>query len=99
MNCPKCSATMEKVQYESIEVDRCTDCKGIWFDMLEYEHRKAIEGSEEIDVGDPEVGKQTNLVDQIACPVWAISTIPTGTGSQPSWVSIYFSRLSLTSVS
>ncbi len=60
---------MEKIQYESIEVDRCTECRGLWFDMLEHEHLKAIEGSEEIDIGDPKIGKQTNIVDRIECPV------------------------------
>ena len=83
MRCPKCSAAMEKVQYESIEVDRCTDCKGIWFDMLEQEHLKAIEGSEEIDIGDPEVGKQTNIVDQITCPVCKSRMIRMVDGRQP----------------
>ena len=83
MNCPKCSAAMEKVQYESIEVDRCTDCQGIWFDMLEHEHLKAIEGSEEIDIGDPEVGKQTNIVDQITCPVCESRMIRMVDGRQP----------------
>ena len=83
MNCPKCSAAMDKVQYESIEVDRCTDCKGIWFDMLEQEHLKAIEGSEEIDIGDPEVGKQTNIVDQITCPVCESRMIRMVDGRQP----------------
>ena len=83
MNCPKCSAAMEKVQYESIEVDRCTDCKGIWFDMLEQEHLKALEGSEEIDIGDPEVGKQTNIVDQINCPVCDTRMIRMVDGRQP----------------
>ena len=74
---------MEKVQYESIEVDRCTDCQGIWFDMLEHEHLKAIEGSEEIDIGDPEVGKQTNIVDQITCPVCESRMIRMVDGRQP----------------
>jgi Zn-finger nucleic acid-binding protein len=83
MRCPKCSAAMDKVQYESIEVDRCTDCKGIWFDMLEQEHLKAIEGSEEIDIGDPEVGKQTNIVDQITCPVCKSRMIRMVDGRQP----------------
>ena len=69
MKCPKCSSAMEKVQYESIEVDRCTECRGLWFDSLEHEHLKAIEGSEEIDIGDPQVGKQTNIADRIECPV------------------------------
>ena len=83
MNCPKCSAAMEKVQYQSIEVDRCTDCKGIWFDMLEHEHLKALEGSEEIDIGDPKVGKESNIVDHIDCPVCDTRMIRMVDGRQP----------------
>ncbi len=69
MNCPKCQAEMEKVTYQNIEVDRCTGCKGIWFDMLEHKHLKALKGSEEIDIGDPEEGKKFNRIDRINCPV------------------------------
>ena len=42
MQCPKCSAAMEKVVHEGIEVDRCTGCGGLWFDMLEHEDLKAL---------------------------------------------------------
>jgi Zn-finger nucleic acid-binding protein len=59
---------METVAHQGIEVDRCTGCKGIWFDMLEAEHLKEIEGSETIDVGDPKVGRELNKTDQIQCP-------------------------------
>ena len=69
MECPKCNSDMEKITYEKIEVDRCTNCKGIWFDMLEHEHLKAIEDSESIDIGDPKVGKEYNSIDKIDCPV------------------------------
>ena len=44
MNCPKCNSMMEKVEYQSIEIDRCTNCYGIWFDMLEAEHLKEMKG-------------------------------------------------------
>jgi Zn-finger nucleic acid-binding protein len=46
MECPKCDSAMEKVRFEKIEVDRCTNCKELWFDMLEHEHLKAMEKSE-----------------------------------------------------
>jgi len=68
MKCPKCGSAMEKVLFEKIEVDRCSCCKGIWFDMLEHEELKKLDGSEAIDIGDPEVGKEYNTVDQIKCP-------------------------------
>lgn len=69
MECPKCNSDMEKVTFEKIEVDRCTNCKGIWFDMLEHEHLKAIKDSESIDIGEAEVGKEYNKIDKIDCPV------------------------------
>lgn len=68
MNCPKCNAIMEKVTYQGITVDRCTDCKGIWFDMLEREALEKLKGSEVIDDGDAKVGKQFNEMGKIACP-------------------------------
>jgi Zn-finger nucleic acid-binding protein len=69
MECPKCNSDMEKITYENIEVDRCTNCRGIWFDMLEQEKLKAMEGSQSIDTGDPEVGKKYNEMGKIDCPV------------------------------
>jgi len=68
MNCPKCRAMMEKVEYHSIVVDRCSHCKGIWFDMLEAEQLKAVRGAEQIDTGDPEIGKKYNTIDKVECP-------------------------------
>ncbi len=76
MECPKCKSEMEKVTYQDIEVDRCTNCKGIWFDMLEQEHLKAIEGSETIDIGDPKVGKTYDQISTIDCPVCHTKMIP-----------------------
>jgi hypothetical protein len=37
--------------------------------MLEQEELKGIEGSEYIDSGDPETGRQYNKIDRIDCPV------------------------------
>lgn len=69
MQCPKCDAEMETIEYEGVSVDRCSGCKGLWFDMLEHEHLKGIEGSESIDIGSAEVGEQYNRKDDIECPV------------------------------
>ena len=67
MNCPKCTARMEKVSFESVEVDRCTHCHGIWFDEFEKDQLKALKGSEKIDIGDPSASQ--GLTDTIDCPV------------------------------
>jgi Zn-finger nucleic acid-binding protein len=69
MDCPKCQSPMEAVVYESIEVNRCTNCKGLWFDLREQEHLKALEGSESIDVGTLEEGVAYNEVGRIECSI------------------------------
>ncbi len=68
MKCPKCNAAMEKIEFHSLVIDRCTDCKGMWFDMLEAEQLKEVAGSEQIDIGDPKEGEEYNKIGQITCP-------------------------------
>lgn len=68
MICPKCQSEMEKVTFENVQVDRCTGCEGIWFDMLEHEDLKKLKGSEAIDTGDPEKGEEFSRMDRIDCP-------------------------------
>ena len=69
MNCPKCASPMEKVSYDAFEVDRCSTCGGIWFDMREMERMKDMRGSEAVDTGDAHAGQQQNQVGKINCPV------------------------------
>jgi Zn-finger nucleic acid-binding protein len=69
VKCPKCHAAMEKVTHGTIEVDRCTECKGLWFDLLERENLAQLEGSEQIDTGNPETGEAFDRVERIDCPV------------------------------
>jgi len=68
MDCPKCKRPMEQVTFEGIEVDRCTGCRGLFFDLMEAERLRGKHGSESIDVGDPRVGSQQNANDHIRCP-------------------------------
>lgn len=37
MKCPKCGADLKMEHYHGIEIDRCTECAGIWFDAGEAE--------------------------------------------------------------
>ena len=37
MKCPACSSPMIVVEHEQIELDYCTDCSGVWFDVGELE--------------------------------------------------------------
>lgn len=69
IKCPKCQGSLEQVVYAGIEVDRCLNCKGIWFDSLEAEKLKAIRGSESLDIGDPKAGEFFNQPQgDIDCP-------------------------------
>jgi Zn-finger nucleic acid-binding protein len=68
MNCPKCLALMENVTFQTIDVERCTGCGGIWFDGLEREHLAGMKGSDAIDTGDPAVGRKMNEMKAVKCP-------------------------------
>ncbi len=68
MQCPKCLSDMEVLDYHGIEIDRCTDCFGMWFDHLEREDLKTLEGAESIDIGDEFVGAKYNEILDVPCP-------------------------------
>lgn len=69
MECPKCDSAMEKVTFNAITVDRCTQCKGIWFDGVEHKDLKKMKGSASIDIGSEKVGKEYDDMENVACPV------------------------------
>ena len=68
MKCPKCGEDFKAVFYEGVEVDRCSGCHGLWFDMLEKEDLKGIKGAESIDIGEKKVGEERNKNRKIDCP-------------------------------
>ena len=37
MKCPKCGADLHTKQWKGIQVDRCPECHGVWFDAGEAE--------------------------------------------------------------
>jgi Zn-finger nucleic acid-binding protein len=65
--CPKCQAELVPVRTSEGEVDRCRQCKGLWFDNMEHEDLK--EFAEQIDIGHTSTGAKYNAIDRIACPV------------------------------
>ena len=69
LHCPKCRAAMEPVTVAGIEVDRCTGCRGLWFDLLEQEDLKDASGIASLDSGDPVTGDRYDQVGLIRCPV------------------------------
>jgi Zn-finger nucleic acid-binding protein len=68
MLCPKCKNDMEVVEFEGIEVDRCKNCKGIWFDVGESDWLLGTDAAAAIDTGDPLIGRETNEIDTYRCP-------------------------------
>ena len=68
MKCPKCGSEFEKIGFQEIEIDRCLDCRGLWFDMLEKEDLVRIEGSESIDIGTRRVGEGFDDLRGAECP-------------------------------
>ncbi len=59
---------MVKVMFAGVEVDRCLDCHGLFFDELEKEQLQKLKGAETIDTGDAKTGREFNKVDCINCP-------------------------------
>ncbi len=37
MKCPKCGGNLGIESYHAVQIDRCPDCHGIWFDAGEIE--------------------------------------------------------------
>lgn len=68
MECPKCLSKIEIIDFQGIEIDRCADCFGMFFDHLEKEDLKTLKGAESIDIGDDFVGARFNEILDVACP-------------------------------
>ena len=68
LQCPKCQHGMDEVTYGNLTVDRCTECRGLWFDTGEAEALRDRWMSEALDDGDPQVGKGWNEVEEANCP-------------------------------
>lgn len=45
MKCPRCGADLRMEHYSGIEVERCPECHGIWFDAHEAERLVEVNAS------------------------------------------------------
>jgi Zn-finger nucleic acid-binding protein len=69
LTCPKCQGRLDSILYQGIEVDRCCQCAGIWFDDTEVEALKGLKGSETIDLGDSTTPSHDDTQNEaILCP-------------------------------
>ena len=76
MNCPKCKAEFESISLQGIQVERCTDCKGLWFDLMKREDLLGIAGSETIDIGSEQIGSKYRDMQNIDCPQCNLRMVP-----------------------
>jgi len=37
MKCPKCGMALIEIDYKGVEIDKCSDCQGVWLDAGELE--------------------------------------------------------------
>ena len=68
MNCPKCKSRMENLAVEGIGVERCSNCHGMWFDLLGIESLAKKKAAAQLDTGAVEVGLKYNKIREIDCP-------------------------------
>jgi Zn-finger nucleic acid-binding protein len=60
---------MEEISYGgNLLIDRCTNCKGMWFDHGEAELLKSKWMGDALDTGSASEGKKWDTVDDISCP-------------------------------
>lgn len=58
---------MERIFVDQFQVDRCTHCKGLFFDAVTHEHLMQLKGSEAIDTGERHEERRDEVV-RIKCP-------------------------------
>jgi Zn-finger nucleic acid-binding protein len=69
VKCPKCGGELQPVVQAGIEVDRCANCGGLWFDRREADRLRQEKGSAKaVDIGDAKVGDQHNEQAKVECP-------------------------------
>ena len=68
MRCPKCRADMDQVMVDDTEVDRCSNCHGLWFDEGELSKMRNKEAAAALDIGDARTGKTHNKIEDYRCP-------------------------------
>jgi Zn-finger nucleic acid-binding protein len=59
---------MEPVTRANIQIDRCSNCKGLWFDELELDHLRVVRDAASVDSGDRRIGREMNAKGAFDCP-------------------------------
>lgn len=69
--CPKCAKAMHRIEFESVAVDRCESCGGLWFDLLEHRHlRDEFPNADALDTrpAPPISEEDQNKAPLLGCP-------------------------------
>jgi Zn-finger nucleic acid-binding protein len=48
--CPRCRAPLTEREFQTVKLDACTTCKGVWFDAGELEMVMLLKKSDQIRV-------------------------------------------------
>lgn len=86
MICPVCKYDMIVVEYRSIELDYCSNCKGVWFDSGELELLLQSHGLEEAKVfldGVLNSKEVSSSERKRNCPICGHKMKKTAIGGQP----------------
>jgi Zn-finger nucleic acid-binding protein len=59
---------MDQLAIDSVVVDRCSTCSGLWFDAGEAEKLRDKRVAASLDIGDPVSGEAHNAIDRYRCP-------------------------------
>jgi uncharacterized protein len=68
LKCPKCNGAMQHVRVAETDIDRCTVCQGLWFDLGEAKAVAAAKGAAAVDVGTESRGAEMNNRAVTKCP-------------------------------
>lgn len=69
MNCPKCKGPMACLSHDGMQIDRCTKCGALWFDMLDREQLQLLPGTAPAAATDEEELRAHNEVSDVKCPI------------------------------
>ena len=83
MECPKCKSHMSEVEFGTVTIDRCDNCKGLWFDCNEINKLKEYSGADLVDSGEASTGKKYDTIRNIDCPSCKTKMIKMVDNDQP----------------
>jgi len=74
MQCPKCNSELESVMFKEIEIERCSGCKGLWFqpDELATLRNDSWMADYILDEGKAKVGKEFDRIRDVDCPICGV---------------------------